>query len=929
MRRILILSLLLLVAALPVAAQSLTGTVAGTVKDEQGGVLPGVTVTLIGKTGNRATTTDAGGAFRFAAVNPGAYSLTTELSGFRMKRQDNVDVGIGKTAEINFALGVGGVTETVDVVGESPVVDVTSSSTDNSLSQDMLFNLPVRVDNAAADLLNFLPGINTGSAFGGNEDYGNALLVDGVDTRDPEAGSAWTFFSFNIIEEVQVGGLGAPAEYGSYTGAIVNTLTKSGGNRYAGLFDAYWTKGSFSGDNVSNEAKKANASLADPAVLNKKLDLNAQLSGPIVKDKLFFFVNAQRFEIDENPSGPRTKRTEVSPRFNGKLTWQPGPNDSLSANFQYDNYNVTGRSPSLIGLLTTDELTYQQDSPEAIWGVQWRHLFGTKTFIEAKYTGWWGYYYLDPAVPGVPLSYDATAGLFSGSAGQYGHYDRTRNQLNASISHYAEAFGKHDLKFGVEVERSKVRNQGGYTPNIYYYDVTEYYPKGQYLAFDYSYDIDVTSKRESVFLQDAWKPTGRLTINAGVRVDFMRGYSNVLDKKVYSTTNWAPRLGFAFDLTGDGKTVLKGHYGQYYEGIYAEQYYSAVPGIQDFVTYAFDPAGKKCGPAGNCFSESDRAPSPLTRIDPNIKHPRVDEWTAGLERELFKDVRLSVTGIWRSDKNAQASVYPDARWTLSSATTSTAGNDPALKGKTVPVYQWANRAASENDIVVRNIEGFQYLDPSGQVLGTATGERTYKALMLVLDKRFSNRWQGRISYVYSKAEGQINNGTATSTYGKSSFFETPTNALVNTFGPLTNDRPHELKVFASWQIPKVEVMFSGYYRYLSGRTYTPYQRFSSSVINYPTSSGRQPFLEPRGGRRYDSENYLDLRIEKIFNLGTGTNRLSVYGDIQNIFNAGTVVSVNTRWPTVSIAGVDDPIAFEGPLSITDPRRLLLGARWSF
>ncbi|HYN02428.1 MAG TPA: TonB-dependent receptor [Vicinamibacteria bacterium] len=928
MRKILILSLLLLVAALPVAAQSLTGTVAGVVKDDQGGVLPGVTVTLIGKTGNRATTTDAEGAFRFAAVNPGAYSLTTELSGFRAKRQDNVDVGIGKMAEINFTLGVGGVTETVDVIGESPVVDVTSSSTDNTLSQDMLFNMPIRVDNAASELLNFLPGINDGSAFGGNQDYGNALLVDGVDTRDPDAGSAWTFFSFNIIDEVQVGGLGANAEYGAYTGAIVNTLTKSGGNRYAGLFDAYYTTADLFGDNVSDEVKAGNASLADPAVLNKKLDLNAQLSGPIIKDKLFFFVNAQRFEIDEDPSGPLTKRTEVSPRFNGKLTWQPGPNDSLSANFQYDNYNVTGRRPTLIGLLTTDELTYQQDSPEAIWGLQWRHLFGTKTFIEAKYTGWWGYYYLDPTVPGVPLSFDSTAGLYSGSAGQYGYYDRTRNQLNASISHYAEAFGKHDLKFGVEIERSKVRNRGGYTPAIYYYDYTEYYPKGEYLAFDYSYDTSVKTERESLYAQDAWKPTERLTINAGVRMDFMRGRSEVLDKTVYSATGLAPRLGFAFDLTGNGKTVLKGFYGQYYEGIYADAYYSAVPGVEDFVTYAFDPGGEKCGPAGKCFTEDDRSPNTISRIDPDIKHPRVDEITLGFERELVKNVRLSVTGIWREDKNVQGSVYPDARWTLGSVTTSTAGNDPALQGTTVPVYQWANRSASENNNYITNVDGFRYLDPNGQVLGTASGERTYKAAMFVLDRRFSDRWQGRISYVYSKSEGILNN-TGSNTYGKSSFYETPTNALVNTFGPLTNDRPHELKIFGSWQIPKAEVMLSGYYRYLSGRTYTPFQRFGASAINFPLSSGRQPFLEARGLRRLDSESYLDLRVEKIFKIGAGASRISVYGDFQNILNQGTVISKNARWPNVAIAGVDDPIEFEGPLSIIEPRRVLLGARWTF
>ena len=95
----------------------------------------------------------------------------------------------------------------------------------------------------------------------------------------------------------------------------------------------------------------------------------------------------------------------------------------------------------------------------------------------------------------------------------------------------------------------------------------------------------------------------------------------------------------------------------------------------------------------------------------------MDEFTAGIERELFKDVRFSVTGIWREDKNVQASVYPDARWTLGSVTTSTAGDDPALQGKTVPVYQWANRSASEDNILITNLDGFRYLDPNGQLLG--------------------------------------------------------------------------------------------------------------------------------------------------------------------------------------------------------------------
>jgi len=943
------LYVLLALAVLPAAAQSLSGTVTGVVRDEQGGVLPGATVTLEGKTGSRSTVTDTEGTFRFAAVNPGTYSVTAEIAGFRSKRQDNVEVSIGKTASVPMTLGVGGVTETLEVVGESPVVDVSSSATDNTLSQDMLFNLPIRPDNTATDMLNFLPGINSGSAFGGNSDYGNALLLDGVDTRDPEAGSAWTFFNFNIVEEIQVGGIGAPAEYGAYTGAVVNTITKSGGNRYTGLFDAYWTKGSLSSENASLGVQDANPSLAASAIDNKRLDLTAQLGGPIVPDKLFFFVSAQRFELDQDPAGPRTIRTEVSPRLNGKLTWQPSPNDNVSFNFQWDYYNVTGRD-TIGGNLDTDEQTVRQDSPEAVWGVQWRHLFGTRTFTEVKYTGWWGYYNLDP-VSDIPSDFDGTTQAYSGGAFYYYFADRERHQLNASISHYAEAFGKHDLKFGLDIERSKVRSRYGYNNGLYYYDYTynDYYPARQYLVYGYSYDIEGRNQRESLYAQDSWKPTERLTINAGVRVDFVRGKSPVLNTKVYSATNWAPRLGFAYDLTGDGKTVLKGHYGQYYEGMYFSNYSTAVPGIEDSVGYFYDPAGEVCGPLGNCFTEFDRSPTPIAQIDPDIKHPRVDEWTAGIERELTRDVRLSVTGIWRSDKNFQGAVYPDARWNRLSLTSDPDGADPSLNAIPVTAYEWANRDESENTILYTNVDGFQYLAPDGTVLGTASPERKYKGVMFVLDKRFADRWMGRVSYVWSKTEGTVgNNGSLPDTFSAAAwnpFWQTPTLSLVNSYGRAINDRPHELKVYGTWQIPTIEVGLNAYYRYLSGRTWTPYQRFGSSDVNYPRTGGRQPFLEPRGSRRLDGESYLDLRLEKIFKLGSGSDRLAIYADVQNVFNEGTIVDVNERHPNASVGiscgqpgSAPDcapgsiefvPIDDGAPTALAQPRRWLLGARWSF
>jgi len=302
-----------------------------------------------------------------------------------------------------------------------------------------------------------------------------------------------------------------------------------------------------------------------------------------------------------------------------------------------------------------------------------------------------------------------------------------------------------------------------------------------------------------------------------------------------------------------------------------------------------------------------------------MKHPRVDEWTAGVERELTKDVRLEVTGIWRQDKNIQASVYPDARW---EPTTVTNG----LTDQPITVYNWSNEDAAQTTPILTNPDGFVYRDPNGNTLGTAKAERKYKALMLVLDKRFSNRWQGRISYVYSTTDSTINN-TGSNSYGQSPAFETPTNALVNNSGHPVYERPHEVKVFGTWQIPKIEVGLNAYYLFASGTTWTPYQRYSSKQIVYPRSNGRQPYLEPMGDRRLDNESYLDLRIEKIFKVGAGTDRLSVYADVQNIFNAGTITDVNERYPSISIA--DHDVAFASPTTIADPRRWLLGARWSF
>jgi len=735
-------------------------------------------------------------------------------------------------------------------------------------------------------------------------------LIDGVDTRDPEGGTAWTFYNYNVVEEVQTQGLGAPAEYGGFTGAVVNTVTKSGGNRFSALFDVFGTNKGLGDNNVSDEIAAQNPNLGDPAVTKKYLDLTTQFGGPIKQNKLFFFASAQRFLLETDPSGGVTRRHEVSPRLNVKLTWQPNANNNFTGHVQYDRYNVIGR-PGVSSLIATDELTNREDAPEYVWMTQFRHLFNANTFAEVKYTGWWGYYDLNPET--TVSAHGDENGLITGSQGWFYYADRTRDQVNASITHYADKFGRHELKFGAEFERSSTRDRYGYNNGLYFYD----YGGAPYYAYSYGYDLSAANVRQSIFAQDAWHVTNRLTLNVGVRGDMYQGKGDGNasgSSKVYSSSNWAPRLGFAFDVAGDNRTVVKGSYGLYYEGSQTQLFNRALPGLEDSVTYLVVDGDV------NNLEEIDRTPAVVYKVADDIHHPRVDELTLGFERALTGTTRLSLTGIWRDNKNFVNSVPTSGQWDPVTTTDDT--------GKTITLYEWTNRAASNTDYTIRNVKGFQYLDSSGNVIGTADPFRRYRAFMAVLNKRLTNRWQAQISYVFAKARGNVDNTSAAQVATRQ--FETPNLALVNAEGDSTNTPTHEFKLLGGYQIPKVEVLVSAFFNATSGLAYGRIQQFPNALLNTSglSSTYRRIFIEPRGAHHMPNFNQLDLRFEKNFTLSG--NRFGIYGDIENLMNRGGITDVITRPQSVTLPdGSSFPLEFGAPGELQNSRQLRLGARWSF
>jgi Carboxypeptidase regulatory-like domain len=900
------LSALVLAALLITAgaqAQTTVGTVEGTVKDQQGAILPGVTVTLTGPRGAQTATTDEKGQFRFVGVQPGPYSVKAELGTSFAAQTLDVIVGLGKTSTVDFTMKVASLSENITVHGESATVDVKSSSTDTSVSQNMLQMTPL-YSPTATGLLNAAPGVNNSSGYGGQGSYGNALLLDGVDTRDPEGGSAWTFFNQNLIEEIQIGGLGAQAEYGGFTGAIINTVTKSGGNAFSGLFSYRFTDEALSSKNVSKAQLDANANLGNTSVLKKLRDYTVQMGGPIKTNKAFFFASVQRYSALNNPTGPVENSQDISPRVNLKFTLQPTSTDTLTLGTQYDSYNVTGRVGYWPSSQATDQQTVNEDAPEWVWNAQWRKLFGSKSLLEAKFTGYWGYYYLDPIDPS-PFTYDGATNTYTGGGGGQYYADRARNQVQVSLTRYAEKFGSHSFKFGAEIERSHVRSQ--YQPYgpagfyLYQYDGVPYY------RVTYGYDVQGDNHRTSLYAQDQWTK-GRATMNLGLRLDQIRGVSPVLDKSVYKpATAWGPRVGIAYNLTSTDRSVLKAFWGRYYEGAASAFFTSATPGIQDYTYTPVNLAGQPIGPPEVII------PAQVYDIGDDMKHPRTDEFNLSYEQQLRGRLRFTATGIWRRGTNFINNVIADARWSPKTLTN-------PLTNQPFTAYNWVNQSASNDSFAIRNPEGFQYLDPGGGVIGTADPQRKYKGLMLVLSNNLRGDFGYQFSYVLSKAEGNVDN-SGFGAYLSGSGWTSPNTVLINSFGELTNSRTHEIKAYFTYRIPKLDVFLGGNYTGLSGRPFTPQAIFTSRDLSVGSSSRRTIFLEPRGSQRNDFFNQVDLRAEKAFNVQG--NRFGVYADLVNLFNTNTVTSRQSTYPS------SGGIAYKAPTGVQAARQVTFGFRWAF
>jgi carboxypeptidase family protein len=846
----------------PAVSAQTRSSFTGTVSDSTGAILPGASVTLesgdlVG--GAQHVTSDERGQYRFSDLPPGTYDLTASLSGFQTLKRTGLRILFGTTLTVDLVLGVGGTTETLVVEGKAPTVDVTTAQTTSKIDKDLIQDTPVSADPRSSDETIFAmsPGVNFRSAFGGARSA-NEVLFDGTPTTLPERqGTNAIVINSNWLEELQVVGLGAAAEYGEFSGTVANFVTRSGSNDFRGLIEYRKVPGSWVADNRGSLSPALQTRFT-PAELLTQWDSNVQIGGPIMKDKLFFFTGFQYIRNSTIAVGSANPSSQKQWRGIGKLTWAAAHNLKVDGTFQRNNVKL-GVGPQLN---QTAGVGNNNNEPNAVWTGRATWTASPKTLVEFRTGGLDYRQTIEPLTggrTGPPSHNDVITGIRSGNGNTFRVLDEGRLSAAVSVTRFADnVLGRHhELKAGVEYNHLRFFSESGFPSGLSFTDRNGVPDQ----VIIWPGDIQrATGNQIRMFVQDGWRVTDRVTLEPGLRVTVNRGKTPTAGD-VYRTTPISPRLGAAWDVAKDHKTVLRAHYGRYHEAFGTIEYqFTDTAGQTPQITARVLPSGQfqeitRFTPAGNQF------------VDPDIKQAYLDQYLAGVEHELFTDLSVTAQYIHREYKDLfnwidTASIYAPTQL-RDPGPNGTLGN--ADDGSLITLYNLTNPGKERR-------------------VYTNRGSRRYRAVQFMLQKRFSHNWQMLAGYTRSKAEGDTNNNQVDNYGGISATtnpFINPNNAI-NYGGRNTLDFPHELLLRGSYRFTVLGGFnFGASYRYISG------QALSRTAVFRLTQGNTTVRVEPRGSIDTAATSQLDLRLDKSIPLGGDKARqLSLYLDVYNANNQG-------------------------------------------
>lgn len=861
-------------AATDAVAQDYTsGVLAGSVTDEAGNPVAGATVTITSQSQgfSRSTTTSAGGTYRFAGLQTGRYDIT--VGG----ETQTVSVLAGSTAGINFTTS-GGAGDEIVVTATRQVEDFSNTTTGLNVNvEELAREIPVGRD--LASLITLAPGTSLGdSAFGNLASIGgssvaeNAYYINGLNITDFDTylGSALVPFDFYRTVETKSGGY--PAEFGRATGGIVNATTKSGSNDFYAAIHGNWSPDELRADGDDIFTNTSGQQTLRSEDVNEARSMIAEMGGPLIRDRLFAYglIELRRTETATNNlvGGTRTTDIDESPFWGIKLDAYPIDDHHFEFTY-FDTRRTIERTVNAISYDdTTGDYSVDAKTNEQLFdrgGVNWvgqytGHLTDWLTVSGAygRYNNIFENELVLPSGITSPYFNNASGATFAGVAsGGFYNAQRTltvespyvteREFWRADIDLFFNLLGDHHVRAGVDQEQNFLshnavrsgENENAYiirrcattnslrcngTPDLaagdFYLEINHYNAGGTFDAENTAY-----------YIQDEWQLTDRLTLNIGGRWDNFTVFTGDGNKFVDLEDNFAPRLGFSYDVFGDGRGTLYGSFGQYYLPVasntayrmsgfeeYFREYWTldalnpVVAGMPNLDTQIVGwssaaacpfPLTPGSAPAGTsaCTVTGDgtQAADPTAFIDADLEATREDEYILGYRHRFDNGWTWGINYTYRELAITAEDAAIDAAVLQYCADEGLVGCSSTWTG----FHQYVIINPGEDVTVPLDGQDGRVVTFSAEDLGYDQAERTYTAVEITFERerQEGDRWSLAGSYTWSESEGN-SEGFVQSDFeqddaGITQDFDQP-GFMDGSYGFLPNHREHRLKLWGSY-----------------------------------------------------------------------------------------------------------------------------------
>ncbi len=897
-----------------------TGTISGTAVSTDGAALPGATVTLSSPAfqGERVKTTDATGAFIFRGLPPGVYNLKFALAGFAPFER-NVTVALGGTADVKATMSVAAIQETLEVVGrEASILGETQVAT-NFKYEEVIDKLAMNRNLTAIAALS--PGLTTNTpnvgqiTVAGAFAYDNVFLLNGVDINDNLFGTANNLFIEDALQEISILTSGISAEYGRFSGGVVNAVTKSGGNTFQGSFrtdidNADWI------DESRTEKDAIAAGRGSPHVDKTNFVYTYTLGGPVVKDRLWFFgayrrqtsTEARALSVFNTGYDFGTKNR----RYEGKLTGSITANHKVSV----DYIKQTNENTNLASINTTLSIDPQtlvnRQTPADLLIARYDGVLSPNLYAEAQYSrkefGFRNTGGTDTNFLESPFRALGRAGIAQDSHYHAPYFssldpeDRNNRQYAGALSYFLSTgnTGRHDLKFGGEYYTSTRTggNSQSATGFVFFADpvmsgglpvvdssgeiVPNFQPGlSRITNFRSVQGAEINLNTFALYLNDRWALNSKWTFNVGVRWE--RHSTDASQAGITSITSSAlvPRLGATFDVKGDGKWILQATFAQYAGKASETQFADNTNvGTPSSVTYTYN------GPPGSGYAFApgfDLAQYRITAgsfpvanifLDENLDTPRTREWT------LQAGTRLG-------NKGEVKAVYTNRR------TSNILENFITIDlGKTVVTDGGVNFGTFDNELI-RNTDEPNF--------------RAYQGLQFMVNYRPTSEWYvGGHWTIQLKNEGNFEGEAANQPGNYSIIWDRPefySEARHYPTGRFDDYQQHRLRLYTTYDVKLGKagtVTLGGIYRYDSAQTYS---LLTNNVAITPQQLARNPgyarpptvqtlFYAERGSEEFNSSSLFDFSLYYEIPVYK-TARPFFKAELRNAFNKQPLIGFNT------------------------------------